>query len=141
MLQSDLCDYIDAYIVFKGTIRITRLNNDAYNKKLAFKHNAPFINCMSKINNTLIDNVEDLYIVIPMYNLNEYSKNYSKTSGSLWSFYRDEPSSGTEGNINYFIKGSKSFGYKTAITGKLENNNLEKEGVETVVPLKYLTNF
>ena len=62
-----------------------------------------------------------------MYNLSEYSKNYSKTSGSLWNYYRDEPNSGAEGNKNYSIKGSKSFDYKTSITRKLENNNVEKK--------------
>ena len=83
MLRSDLCDYSGAYIVVKGTITVANPNDATYNKKLAFKNNAPFINCISKINNILIDNAEDLDIVIPMYNLIEYSKNYSKTSGSL----------------------------------------------------------
>ena len=69
MLQSDLCDYSDAYIVVKDTITVTNPDNVAYDKKLAFKNNAPFINCISKINNTLIGNAEDLYIVMPMYNL------------------------------------------------------------------------
>ena len=90
MLQSDLCHYSDAYIVVKGTISVTKPNNDAYNKKLTFKNNVPFTSCISKINNALIDNAEDLDIVIPMYNLIEYSKNYSKTSGTLWNYYRDE---------------------------------------------------
>ena len=76
-----------------------------------------------------------------MYNLFQYSKNYSKTSESFWNYYRDESNSGEVGNINYSIKGSKSFDYKTSITGKLENNNAEKEGVEIVVPLKYLSIF
>ena len=71
MLQSDLCDYSNAYIVGKGTITVTRPNNAAYDKKLTFKNNAPFISCISKINNTLIDNAEDLGIVMPMYNLIE----------------------------------------------------------------------
>ena len=141
MLQSDLCDYSDAYIVVKGTIAVTNPNNDAYDKKLAFKNNAPFINCISKINNTLIDNAEDLDIVMPMYNLIEYSNNYLKTSGSLWNYYRDEPNSGALGNINYSIKDSKSFDYKTIITGKLEGNNVEKRAVEIIVPLGYLSNF
>ena len=79
MLKSDLCDYSVAYTVVKGTITVTRPNNDAYDKKLAFKINAPFIGCITKINNTLIDNAEDVDIVMPMYNLTEYSKNYSKT--------------------------------------------------------------
>ena len=60
MLQSDLCDYSDAYIVVKGTVTVTDLNDDAYDKKLAFKNNAQFISCISQINNTLIDNEEDL---------------------------------------------------------------------------------
>ena len=69
MLRSDLCDYSDAYIVVKGNITFARPNNDAYDRKLAFKNNAPFISCISKINNTLLDNAEDLDIVMPMYNL------------------------------------------------------------------------
>ena len=76
-----------------------------------------------------------------MYNLLEYSKNYKKTTGSLWNYYRDEPNSGAVGNINYSIKNSKSFDYKTNVIGKLEGNNAEKDDVEVVVPLKYLSNF
>ena len=83
MLESDLYDYSDAYIVVKGTINVTNPNNDAYDKKLAFENNAPFISCILKTNNTLIDNAGDLDIVMPMYNLIEYIKNYSKT-GSLF---------------------------------------------------------
>ena len=89
MLRSDLCDYSDAYIVAKGKITVTNPNNNAYDKKLALKSNAPFLSCISKINNTLIYNAEDLDIVMPMYNLIEYSKNYRKTTGSLWYYYRD----------------------------------------------------
>ena len=141
MLRSDLCDYSDAYIVVKGKIIVTNPDNDAYDKKLAFKNNAPFASCILKINNTLIDNAEDLEIVMSMYNLTEYSKNYKKATGSLWNYYRDEPNSGAVGNINYSIKDPKSFNYKTSITGKLEGNNVEKDDVEIVVPLKYLSNF
>ena len=75
-----------------------------------------------------------------MYNLIECSKNYSKTTGSLWNYYGDEPNSGTVGDINYFIKDSKSFDYKTSITRKLEVNSTEKE-VGIAVPLKPLSNF
>ena len=78
---------------------------------------------------------------MPMYSFLGYSKNYSKSSRSLWNYYRDEPNSGAVGNINYSIKDSKSFDYKTSITGKLEGNNAEKENAEIVVPLKYLSNF
>ena len=141
MLRSDLCDYSDAYIVVKEKFTVTNPNNDAYEEKLALKNNAPFTSCILKVNNTLIDNAEDLVIVMPLYNLLQYSKNYRKTSGSLWNYYRDEPNSGAVGHINYSIKDSKSFDYKTSITGKLEGNNVEKDDVEIVVPLKYLSNF
>ena len=70
-------------------------------KKLSFKNNASFISCISKVNNTLIDDTEDLDIVMPMYNLLEYSKNYSKTRGSFWNYYRDEPNSCLRGAGNY----------------------------------------
>ena len=140
MLRSDLCDFSDAYIVVKGTITVTDPHNDAYDNKLAFENNAAFVSCISKINNTLIDNAEDLDVVMPMYNLLEYSKNYSKTTGGFWNYYRDEPDCGANNNINYSIKDSKSFDYKTGIAGKLEGNNTEKE-VETVVPLKHFSNF
>ena len=66
MLQSDLCDYSGAYVVVKGTITVADPNDENYHKKLAFKNNAPFISCISKINNTLIDNAEDLDIIMPM---------------------------------------------------------------------------
>ena len=136
-----MIDYSDAYIVVKGKITVTNPNNNTYDKKLALKNNAPFLSCILKIKNTLIDNAEDLDIVMPMYNLIEYSKNYRKTTGSLWNYYRDEPNSGAEGNINYSIKNSNSFDYKTSTAGKLENNNVEKDDIEIVVPLKYLRNF
>ena len=129
MLRSDLCDYSDAYIVVKGKITVTRPGSIMYDKKLALKNNAPFTSCISKINNTPIDNAEDLDIVKPMYNLLEFRK-YRKTTGSFWNYYRDEPNSsigGENDNINYSIEDSKSFDYKTSITGKLEGNNTEKK--------------
>ena len=67
-----------------------------------FKNNAPFINCISKINGIKIDNAEDLDVVMPMYNLLEYSKNYKKTTRRLWNYYRDETNSGTDNNNNSF---------------------------------------
>ena len=127
-LRSDLCNFSDAYIVVKEKINVTRPNN-VYDKKLTFKNNAPFVSCISKINNTLVNNAEDLDIVMPMYNLFEYSKNYSKTTGSFWNYYWDELNSGLGGadnNINYSIKDSKSFDYKTSIAGKLEGNNRKR---------------
>ena len=90
MLRSSFCDYSDTYIL-KGNISV---NNTAdagaaannTNKKVVFKNCAPFTDCISKINNTQVDNAKDIDIVMPMYNLIEYSDNYSKTSGSLWQY-------------------------------------------------------
>ena len=75
MLRSSLCDYSDAYIFIKGN-NTAAANNT--NKKAMFKNCAPFTNCISKINNTQIDNAQYIDIVMPMYNLIEYSDNYSK---------------------------------------------------------------
>ena len=83
MLTSYLCDFSYAYIVVKRTITIKEPDDAKRNKNVAFKNNAPFINCISKINGVQIDNAEDLDVVMPMYNLLEYSKNYRKTTGSL----------------------------------------------------------
>ena len=80
MLRSDLCDYSNAHIVVKGTITVTIPDNNEYDQELTLKDNAPFVSCNLKINNTLIDNVEDLDVVIPMYKLLEYSKNYKKNN-------------------------------------------------------------
>ena len=150
MLRSDLCDFIGAYIVVKGTITDTNPDNNAYDKKLAFKNNAPFVSCILKINNTFSDNAEDLDIVKPMYNLIEYSKKLFKNDRRFLEMnqtvvqsemtYRDEPNSGANNNINYSIKDSKSFDYKTSITGKLEGNNKEKE-VENCCAIKTSKQF
>ena len=80
MLRSDLCDYSNAYIVVKGTITVAEPDNAKKIKAVAFRNNAPFINCISKINGTKIDNAEDSDVVMPMYNLFEYSKNYKKNN-------------------------------------------------------------
>ena len=111
---------------------------------MTLENNTPFISCISKINDELVENAEDLDIVIPIYNLLEYSKNYEKTSGSLFNYYRDEPKDHDEGDgdnaINISIRGSNSFDYKTKIVGTLADNVLEKE-VTIGIPLKYLGNF
>ena len=86
MLRSDLCDFSDAYIVVKGNITSMDPDNAKRNKSIAFKGNAPFINCISKIFGVQIDNAEDLDVLMPMYNFLEYSKSYRKTTGSLWNY-------------------------------------------------------
>ena len=80
MLRSDLYDFSDAYIFVKGTVTVTEPDNAKRNKKVTFKNNAPFVNWISEINGIKIENAEDLDVVIPMYNLLEYSKNYKKNN-------------------------------------------------------------
>ena len=98
MLISNLCDYADSYILVKETITITGEGDDAgeiqadeRDKGVKFKNCAPFTKCISRINNTDIDNAYDIDTVMPMYNLIKYSDNYSKTSGSLWQYRKDIP--------------------------------------------------
>ena len=91
-LRSDVCDFSNVYIVVKGSITVAEPDDAKRNKEVTFKNNAPFINCILKIKGIKIDNAEDLDVVMPMYNLLEYSKNYRKTTGSLRNYYRDEPS-------------------------------------------------
>ena len=89
MLRSDLCDYADVYILVNGMITVTangdnnNANNirDKRNRPLILKNNAPFVSCITKINGELIEDAEDLDIVMPIYNLLEYSKNYRKNIG------------------------------------------------------------
>ena len=121
MLRSDFCDFNDAYIVVKGTITVIDPDNAKRNKGVVFKNNAPFINCISKMNGVKIDNTEDLDVVMPMYNLLQYSKNYRKTTCSLWNYYRDQPSNPLSSN-------SESFKYKTSIAEKTpeDNDSLKK---------------
>ena len=81
MVRSDSCDFGNEYIVVEGDITLEGDNiANKQNKNLAFKNNAPFINCIPKVNRAKIDNAEDLDVVMSMYNLLEYSKNYKKTT-------------------------------------------------------------
>ena len=120
MLQSDLCDYRNAYSVVKGTITVTGANSRD-NRPLAFKSNDPFISCISKINNVLTDNARYLDFVMPMYNLIEYSKSYKKTTDSLWNYYRDESNNPPADNYNADpITNSASFKHKSSVIGKIK---------------------
>ena len=98
ILRSDLCDFSDAYIVIKGNIIVTNPDNAKRNKAVTFKNNAPFINCISKIN------VQFAWI----------QQKLQKPTGSLWNYYRDEPSNPLSSN-------SIPFKYKTRITGNTYN--------------------
>ena len=165
MLRSDLCDYADAYISVSGTITVAGNHpRDRQNKPVILKNNAPIISCITRINNELIEDADGLDIVIPMYNLLEYSKNYRKIIGSLYNYYRDELND--DANLNNFannnVVSSNSFQYKNKIIGNTYNvdstivpaaggarvanpnydaNNSGKKNVELAIPLKYLGNF
>ena len=108
MIRSSLYDYSDAYMLVKGTITVpnteaagTWVNNT--NKKVIFKHFAPFTDCITEINNTHTDDTQKIDVVIPMHNLIEYGNAYSKTSGSLWRYCRDEPALDNNWNILIFL--------------------------------------
>ena len=142
-----LCDYSDAHILVKGSITVDNTaaggavaNNT--DKKLIFKNCSSFTNCISKINNTQIDNAEYIDIVMPMYNLIEYSDNYSKTSGSLWQYCKEIPAVNNDGDIVDFngANATDSFNFKTKITGQTDDDG-EINNIETIVPLEYLSNF
>ena len=146
MLKSSLCDYSDAYILVKGTISANNTAADGAaanntNKRVIFKNCAPFINCLSEINNTQIDNAKDMDIVMSMYSLIEYSDNYVKTTGSLWQYCKDIPARNNNNEITEFTGGNTtdSFNFKAKITGRTGNNGTKD--VEIMVPLKYLSNF
>ena len=133
-LESSLCDYSDAYILVTGNITATP--NNAVTQ-VVFKNCAPFKNCRTEINDIFIDNADFINITMPMYNLIEYSDNYSDTSGSLWDFKRDE----IVNNANVTNdNNSPSFKYKASIIGNTENNGI-KNGVKIAISLKYLSNF
>ena len=164
MLRSNLYDYSDAYILVEGTITVTGNHpRDRQNRPFILKNNAPFISCITRINGELIEDADDLDIVMPMYNLLEYSKNYRKTIGSLYNYYRDElTNDGNDNFANRNVVNSEAFKYKNKITGNTYNvnsailnpvgnarvnnpnyvaNNSGKKSIELAIPLKYLGNF
>ena len=138
-LKSRLCNYNDVYILVKGTITIAAAEAaaaarkaDERDKGVTFKNCVSFNNGKSEINNTKKDNARDMYTVMAMYNIVEYSDNYSKTPGSLWKYYKDEPNN----NLTDF----QSFKSKIKITGKTPDDDNTKD-VEITAPLKYLSNL
>ena len=122
------------HILVTGKIIVTGGNA---NTKVAFKNCAPFKECRTEINETFVDDAEHINIAMPMYNLIEYSDNYSDTSGSLWNFKRDEIINNADVTND---DNAPSFKYKANLIGNTENNGT-KNGVKIVVPLKYLSNF
>ena len=142
MLRSSLCDYSDAYILVKGNITINNTAaedaaaNNTNNKEI-FKNCASFTSCKTKIINTEIDDAEYTDIVMPMYNLIEYSDNYSQTSGSLWQYCKKIPAVNDDGDIVDFngANATDSFNFKAKITCQADDDG------EIMVPLKYLSTF
>ena len=143
MLRSSLCDYIDAYILVKENITVnnTAANGAAANntdKKVIFKNCAPFTNCIIKINSTQIDNAEYIDIVMLMYNLIEYSENYSKTLfKTQWQYCKDIPVVDGDGNIINFNEDNNtdSFNFKNKLIGQTNDDGIIN--VQIIVPLKY----
>ena len=138
VLKPNLCDYAEAYILIDGTIRAEAA--DA-NTRLTIKNCAPFTKCNLEINDEHVDTAENLDIVMPMYNLIEYSDNYQNSSGTLYQYKRDEP---PEAEAAADLKGnnSSSFKYKVSLLGNPDlDGAIAKRSVKVVVPLKYLSNF
>ena len=140
VIKSSLCDFSGAHILVTGNI--IAIGGDA-NTRVAFKNCAPFTKCITHINDEHIDGADDLDIIMPMYNLIEYSDNYSDTSGRLWQFKRDKsPVKNAENSDNVSVDNSTSFKYKSSFFEPLVTaDNRVLENVKIVVPLKYLSNF
>ena len=137
VLKSNLCDYAEPYTLVDGTIRAAAA--DA-NTRLALKNCVPFIKCNLEINDEHVDTAENLDIVMPMYNLIEYSDNYQDSSVTLYQYKRVEPPDDIADNLAQ--DNSTSFSYKIKLLGDpVAANNLARRNVKVVVPLKYLSNF
>ena len=113
VIKPDLCDYSDAYILVTGDIKVT--NIDACTN-VAFKNCAPFTRCVTHINDEHVETAENLDITMPMYNLIEYSDNYSNSPGSLYQLKRDESPKNNDGNaLNVALNNSSSFKYTVSL--------------------------
>ena len=138
VLKPNLCDYAEAYILVDGTITGTGGNN---NTRLALKNCAPFTKCNLEINDEHVDTAENLDIVMPMYNLIEYSDNYQDSSATLYQYKRDEPPE-DDSVADLTTNTSSSFKYKVSLLGNpVLDGAVAKKSVKIVVPLKYLSNF
>ena len=133
--------HVKGTITFPNTAAAGVAVNDT-NKKVIFKNCTPFTDFITETNNTQVDGAQKIDVVMPKYNLIEYSDVYSNTSGSLQQYYKDEPVLNNNGNINNFPannNNSTSFKFKQQITGQTGNGGTKD--VEIMVPLKYLSNF
>ena len=138
VLKPNLCDYAEAYILVDGTIRAAAANATT---RLALKICVPFTKCNLEINDEHVDTAENLDIVMPMYNLIEYSDNYQDSSATLYQYKRDKPPEG-DPIPNVAVDNLGSFKYKVELLGDpVVANNIARRNVKVVVPLKYLSNF
>ena len=126
MLRSSLCDYSDGYILVSTTITVP--NTAAVGaaiiniRNITTKNCASFTNYIGEINNPQVDNAKDIGIVMPMYNSIAYSDHYSKTSESLWHYYRDKPFLGNDATTNFPANNnSAAFKSNTKIADRTEN--------------------
>ena len=137
-IKSSLCDYSDAFILVTGNITVDADNNT----DVLFKNCAPFSTYRAKISDMFVDEANHIYTPMPMYNLIEYSDNFSDTSGSLLQFKRDEVPAD---NGDLTINNSQSFRYKVTLLGKAANavndTNSSVKEAKIFVPLKYFSNF
>ena len=133
-----MCDYAEEYILVDDTIRAAAANA---NTRLALKNCAPFTKCNLEINDEHVDTAENIDIVMPMYNLIEYSDNYQDSSATLYQYKRDELREG-DPIPDLAVDNSSSFKYKVELLGDpVVANNIARRNVKVVVPLKYLSNF
>ena len=138
VMNSSLCDYSDSYELMSGTITITGAGDDdaakradERDKEVMFKTFPPFTDCISEINNTQVDHAKGIDVVMPMYDLIEYSNNYSKISKILWQYYRNEQ--------NATLTEPEWFKFKASIAGSTPDNGNTKNA-KIAAPLKYLGN-
>ena len=132
VIKPNLCDYSEVYILVTGNINN---RNAAGGSIVCFKNCALFKTCTSHINDKYLEETKDLDIVMPMYNLIEYSDNYEESTGGLYHFKRDEITTGNDANTDIGANNSTPFTYRANLIGNNANN------VKLIVPLKYLSNF
>ena len=141
MLKSSLCDYSDAYILVKSNITVANTTvapaaAKNVNKKVIFKNGATFTNCLSKINNTQVDNAKDKDVIMSVYNLIKYSHYYMKSSRISIQFCTEKLAVNANGEANLFNATTNSFKIKEKIQG--EKGNDGAKSIKIMVPLKYL---
>ena len=148
VIKPDLCDYSDAYVLVTGDIKVADV---AVDTNVAFKNCETFARCATHTNDEHIETIDNLDIIMPMYNLSEYSDNYADFYISLYNFYlslyqpkRDESPTNDVNPLSFALDNSTSFKYKASLLVKAtdaDGNDRSLKNTKIVVPLKYLSNF